>query len=38
MSPSESFQGYPTNVNGIVFDTWDRIFGDMEEYFATCHG
>jgi hypothetical protein len=21
---------------GILFDTWDKIFGDMEEYFAMC--
>jgi hypothetical protein len=21
---------------GILFDTWDRIFGDVEEYFSMC--
>jgi hypothetical protein len=38
VNPSESFQGYPIDINEILFDTWDKIFGDMEKYFATCHG
>ncbi len=38
VSPNESFQGYLANINGILFDKWDKIFGDMEEYFAMCHG
>jgi hypothetical protein len=21
---------------GKLFDTWDRIFGDVEEYFVMC--
>ncbi len=32
MNPSESFQEYPIDVDGIFFDTWDAIFGDVEEY------
>jgi hypothetical protein len=38
LSPNESFQGYTIVVNGILFDEWNKIFGDMEEYSATCHG
>ncbi len=36
--PSEYFQEYPIDINRILFDTWDEIFGDVEEYYATCHG
>jgi hypothetical protein len=36
VSPSESFQEYLVDVNGIFFNTWD--IGDVEEYFAMCHG
>jgi len=35
MGPSESFHEYPANVDGIFFDTWDEIFGDIDKYFAT---
>jgi len=38
VSPSEHFQEYPTNINKILLDTWDKIFGDVEEYSTTCHG
>jgi hypothetical protein len=38
LSTNESFQGYTADVNRILFDTWDKIFGDMEEYSATCRG
>ncbi len=38
MSPNEYFQEYLANINEILFDTWDRIFGDVEEYSTTCHG
>jgi 16S rRNA G1207 methylase RsmC len=31
VSPSKSFQEYPTNINKIIFCTWDGIFGDMED-------
>jgi hypothetical protein len=24
------------NIWKILFDTWDKIFGDVEEYFVTC--
>ncbi len=36
--PKRIFLGISSNVNGIFFDTWDKIFGDMEEYYAMCHG
>jgi len=38
MSPNEYFQEYLANINEILFDTWDKIFGDVEEYSTTCHG
>jgi hypothetical protein len=25
-----------TKYFGNRFDTWDKIFGDVEEYFAMC--
>ncbi len=34
MNSNESFQEYFIDVDGIVFDTWDAIFDDVEEYFA----
>ncbi len=36
MSPSESFQEYFVDIDGIFFDTWVGIFCDMamdERYF-----
>jgi hypothetical protein len=38
VSQSEYFQEYPIDINRILFDTWDGIFGDVEEYYAMCHG
>lgn len=38
VSPSESCQEYPTNIDEIFFDAWDEIFDDVEECFAMCHG
>jgi hypothetical protein len=34
VSPSESFQKYPVNIDKIFFDTWDIICADVEEYFT----
>jgi hypothetical protein len=33
--PKKIFQECIINVDGISFDTWDGIFNDVEEYFAT---
>jgi hypothetical protein len=38
MSPRESFLEYHVDVDGILFDIEEKIIGDVEEYFATCHG
>jgi hypothetical protein len=38
VSPRESFLEYLVDVDEILFDTEEKIFGDVEEYFATCHG
>jgi hypothetical protein len=38
VSPSEFFQEYLIDVDGISFDTWDGIFSDVEEYSTTCQG
>jgi hypothetical protein len=38
MSPSEYFQEYLVDINEILFDAWDGIFGDVEEYSTTWHG
>jgi hypothetical protein len=38
VNPNESFKEYLVDVDGILFDTWDWIFSDVEEYFTTCHG
>jgi hypothetical protein len=38
MSLRESFHEYFVDVNAILFNTWDRIFGDVREHFAKCHG
>jgi hypothetical protein len=35
VSPRKSFQEYPANIDKIIFDTWDGIFGDVEEYSTT---
>ncbi len=35
VTPSKSFQEYPTNIDKIIFCTWDGIFGDMEDYSTT---
>jgi hypothetical protein len=32
MSMSELFFG----IFCIVFNTWDKIFGDINEYYTTC--
>ncbi len=32
MSLRESFHEYFVEVNGILFNTYDRIFGDMKEH------
>jgi hypothetical protein len=32
VSPSKSFLEYLANIDKIIFDTWDGIFGDVEEY------
>ncbi len=38
MSSKEYFQKYHVDVDEILIDTYDEIFGDMEEYFDMCHG
>jgi hypothetical protein len=38
VSQTESFQKYFVDVDKNIFDTWDGIFSDVEEYFSTCHG
>jgi hypothetical protein len=38
MSLSEYFQEYLIDINIILFDAWDEIFGGVEEYYAMCHG
>jgi hypothetical protein len=37
VSPSESFQKYFADINGIFFDTWVGIFCDVDKYFATMN-
>jgi hypothetical protein len=34
VSPSEYFQEYFDDVDGIFFDTWVGIFCDVEKYFS----
>jgi hypothetical protein len=36
VSPRESFLDYSIDIDRIFFDTWDKIFGDMEKYSAMC--
>ncbi len=32
VNPSQSFQKHLNDMDEILFDTWDGMFGDVEEY------
>ncbi len=38
VNPNESFQEYPANINKILFNIWDGIFGDVEDHSTMCRG
>ncbi len=36
VNPRQFFQEHPNDVDKILFDTWDGMFDDVEEY--SCEG
>jgi hypothetical protein len=36
VNPREYFQDYSADTKQNIFNTWDKIFDDVDKYFTMC--